>query len=117
MAISEPFQSSATIGTAEYFCAAASTTQGSGQSTDGVHQLFLDLSNLAAGDIFRVRAWDAVSSSGTARVIFEENVPGPVGTPLYVTPSLIQLHKWDFSLTKIAGTDRSISWSIRRLGA
>jgi hypothetical protein len=115
VAISEAFQSSATIGTAEYWLAAASTTQGSGQSTDGVHQLFLELNNLAAGDIFRVRAWDAISSSGTARVIFEENIAGPVGTPLYVTPSLIQLHKWDFILTKIAGTDRSIAWSIRKL--
>lgn len=115
MAISEAFQSSATITTTEYFCAAASTTQGSGQATDGVHQLFVELNNLAAGDIYRVRAWDAVSSGGTARVIFEENIAGPVGTPLYVTPSLIQMHKWDFSLTKIAGTDRSIAWSIRKL--
>lgn len=115
MAITEAFQSSATIGTAEYWLAAASTTQGSGQSVDGVHQLFLELNNLAAGDIFRIRAWDAVSSGGTARVIFEENIAGPVGTPLYVTPTLIQLHKWDFSLTKITGTDRSIAWSIRKI--
>lgn len=115
MAITEAFQSSATITTTEYFCAAASTTQGSGQALDGVHQLFLELNNLAAGDIYRVRAWDAISSGGTARVIFEENIVGPVGTPLYVTPSIIQMHKWDFSLTKIAGTDRSIAWSIRKI--
>lgn len=117
MAISEPFQSSATISNTEYFLAAASTTQGSGQASDGVIQLFLELNNLVAGDIFRVRAWDAVSSSGTVRVIFEENIAGPVGTPLYVVPSLILLHKWDFSLLRIAGSDRSIAWSIRKLGA
>ena len=116
MAIAEAFQSSATIGTSEYWCAAASTTQGSGQSTDKAVQLFLDLSALAAGDIFRVRAYDAVSSSGTSRVIFEENVPGPVGSPHYATPTLLLMHKWDFSLTKIAGTDRSIVWSIRTAG-
>jgi len=115
MAITEAFQSSATITTAEYWCAAASTTQGSGQSVDGVHQLFVELNNLAAGDIYRIRAWDAISSGGTARVIFEENIAGPVGTPLYVTPSLVQMHKWDFSLTKLSGTDRSIAWSIRKI--
>lgn len=115
MAITEAFQSSATITTTEYFLAAASTTQGSGQAVDGAHQLFLELNNLTAGDIYRIRAWDAISSAGTARVIFEENVAGPVGTPLYVTPTLIQLHKWDFSVTKIAGTDRSIAWSIRKI--
>jgi hypothetical protein len=115
MAISEAFQSSATIGVTEYFLAAASTTQGSGQADDGVYQLALELHNLVAGDIFRVRAWDAISSGGTARVIFEENVPGPVGTPLTVFPSLILLHKWDYSLTRIAGSDRSIAWSIRKV--
>jgi hypothetical protein len=55
MAITEAFQDSATIGTSEYFLAADSTTQGSGQSTDGVYQLFIDVNALAAGDLFRVR--------------------------------------------------------------
>ena len=117
MAISEPFQSSATISNTEYFLAAASTTQGSGQATDGVIQCMLELNNLVAGDIFRIRAYDAISSSGTARAIFEENIAGPVGTPNYVLPSLVLLHKWDFSLLRVAGSDRSIAWSIRRLGA
>jgi hypothetical protein len=115
MAITEAFQSSATIGTSEYWLAAASTTQGSGQSVDGAHQLFLELNNLAAGDVYRVKAWDAISSGGTARVIFEETIAGPVATPLYVTPTLIQMHKWDFSVVKVSGTDRSIAWSIRKI--
>jgi hypothetical protein len=116
VAISEAFQDFATISTAEYFLAADSTTQGSGQAADGVYQLWLELHNLAAGDVFRVRAYDAISSGGTARVVLEENIPGPVGTPNYVTPSLILLHKWDFSVTRLAGSDRSIAWSIRKLG-
>jgi len=113
VAIAESFQDSATISGTEYFLAADSTTQGSGQSTDAAVQLLLDLSALAAGDIYRVRAFDAVSSSGTSRAIFEENIAGPVGTAHYATPTLLLLHKWDFSVTKIAGTDRSIAWSIR----
>lgn len=115
MAISEAFQSSVSVGTTEYFCAAASTTQGSGQSTDGVYQLVLELNNLANGDEFRIRVWDAISSGGTARVMMEWTVAHAQSEPLYATPSLILLHKWDFSLTKLAGTDRSIAWSIRKV--
>ena len=115
MAISEPFQDSATITTTEYFLAADSTTQGSGQATDGVYQLWLELNNLANGDEYRLRVWDAISSGGTARIAQEWTISHLQSEPQYVTPSLILLHKWDFSLTKLAGTDRSIAWSIRKV--
>lgn len=114
MAISEAFQSSATIGSSEYFIAAASTTP-SYQTTDGVYQLYLELNNLADGDTFRLRAYEKISSGGTVGTVFEEYFGGAQATRLFVTPSLIFLHGWDFSLTKIAGTDRSIAWSIRQV--
>lgn len=113
MAIAESFQNSATIGVTEHFLAANSTTQGSGQSTDALVELFLELNNLAAGDEFRVRAYDAISSAGTARIIAEWVIGGAQSAPLWVTPTLVLLHKWDFSLAKLTGTDRSIAWSIR----
>jgi hypothetical protein len=116
MAISEPFQSSGSSWGSEYFLAAGSTTQGSGQSDDGVYQLFLDLSAVAAGDIYQIKCYDAISSGGTSRVIFIDNVTGPLDSPHYVTPSLILLHKWDFSVVCISGTNsRSIVWSIRKV--
>ena len=113
MAIAESFQSSATMTTVEYWLAAASTTQGAGQSTDAMVQLFLEVNNLANGDEYRVRAWDAISSAGTVRVIMEWTISHAQSEPLWATPALILLHKWDFSVTKLAGTDRSIAWSIR----
>lgn len=115
MAISEAFQSSATITTAEYWCAAASTTQGSGQATDGVYQALFELNNLAAGDEYRIRVWDAISSAGTVRIVEEWVISGAQSAPLWATPSLILLHKWDFSIAKLAGTDRTIAWSIRKV--
>jgi hypothetical protein len=42
-------------------------------------------------------------------------VAGAQADPLFVTPSLIFLHGWEFSLKKLAGTDRSIEWSIRQV--
>jgi len=113
MAIAESFQNSATIGTTEYFLAANSTTQGSGQTTDAMVQLFLDVSALANADEFRVRAWDAISSGGTVRIIMEWTIAHAQSEPIWASPALILLHKWDFSVTKLTGTDRSIAWSIR----
>jgi hypothetical protein len=114
MALSEAFQDSATVSTTEYFLASDGTVA-TYQSDDGVYQLFLDLSTLAAGDIFQVRCYERISSGGTSRVVWIDNVAGPLDSPMYATPTLILLHGWEFSLTKIAGTDRSIAWSIRRV--
>lgn len=114
MAISEAFQASVSVSTTEYFLASASTTK-TDQTADGVYQCFLDLSALAAGDVFRIRCYERVSSGGTARVVLEENVAGPLGSPHYVTPSLILIHGWEFSLTRLAGSDRTIVWSIRKV--
>jgi len=113
MAIAESFQNSATIGTTEFFLAANSTTQGSGQSTDMMVQLLLEMNNLANGDEYRVRLWESVSSAGTARITHEWTISHAQSEPNWLTPAAILMHKWDFSVTKLAGTDRSIAWSIR----
>lgn len=113
MAIAESFQNSTTVSTTEFFLAANSTTQGSGQGTDAMVQLFLELNNLANGDEYLVRVYDAISSGGTARIIMEWTIAHAQSEPVWASPALILLHKWDFSLTKLAGTDRSIAWSIR----
>lgn len=114
MAITEAFQSSATIGATEYFCASASTTK-TDQTTDGVYQAFFELNNLAAGDEYRIRVYERISSGGTARIVEEWVIAGAQSLPLWPTPSLLLLHGWEFSLQKLAGTDRSIAWSIRQV--
>ena len=113
MALAEDFQNNATIGTTEFFLAANSTTQGSGQAGDRMVQCFLDMNALANGDEYRVRAWDAISSAGTVRIIMEWTISHAQSEPIWASPALILLHKWDFSVTKLAGTDRNIIWSIR----
>jgi len=114
MAISEAFQNSGTITTTEHFLASNSTTK-TDQTDDGVYQCFLELSNLVAGDEYRIRVYERISSGGTARVVMEWVVAGAQSEPNWVTPSLILLHGWEFSLQKLAGTDRSIAWSIRKI--
>ena len=114
MAISEAFQASATIGATEFFLASNSITVAD-QTVDGIYQLLLELNALANGDEFRVRLYEAVSAAGTRRIVEEWVISGLQGTPNWFTPSFILLHKWEFSITKLLGTDRAIAWSIRKV--
>lgn len=84
-------------------------------TTDGIYQVFLELHNLAAGDVFEFRIYEKVLSSSTQRLVYAATFAGAQGEPVFVTPSLILLHGWDMSLNKISGTDRSINWSIRSI--
>lgn len=112
MAITEYTSDSASIGSSEYFLASDSTTA-TPQTTDGVYQLWLDLSALVKGDVFIIRGSEKVGSGGTRRVFFTDRVANAQGDPHWVSPSFILLHGWEFSVQKAAGSDETIAWSIR----
>ena len=82
-------------------------------TTAAVIQVLLDLSNLAAGDVFRFRVYEKVKSASTQRVVFSAFFSGVQGNPNFASPSLMLLNGWDATLIKISGTDRTIDWSIR----
>lgn len=114
MAISEAYSGSETVGTTEH--SLSTDTSGPDVDTnDGVYQCFLDLSALAAGDHFRFRVYEKVLSGSTQRLVMSANFVGAQGGPVWPSPSLILLHGWDMTLQKIAGTDRNIDWSIRKV--
>ena len=114
MAISEYKTGTATISTTEYSLVG---TAGAlvNDATDGVFQVFIDLVNLAAGDEYEIIFKERATSGGTQRVIFRATAAGAQGSPIWVSPSLVLMHGWDVTMDKIAGTDRSISWSIRQV--
>jgi len=112
MAISEAFNGSASIGTTEYDLPSASTTV-SAQTTDGIYQLFLDLNALTSTEEYRLRIYEKVQSSSTQRIVQEVIFSGAQAEPVYVTPALLFLHGWTFTVKKNFGTDRTINWSIR----
>lgn len=114
MAISEAFSGSETVGTTEH----SLTTDTAGpdvETSDGVFQCFLDLSALAAGDVFVFKVYEKVLSSSTQRLAYSVTFSGAQGAPVWISPSLILLHGWDMTLDKVAGTDRNIDWSIRKV--
>lgn len=114
MAIAEYKTGSATISTTEYSIVTPGTTLASDQ-TDGVFQVFIDFSALLSGDEYEVAVKEKATSGGTQKVIFKATIAGLQGSPIWVSPSLILMHGWDVTIDKIAGTDRSISWSIRQV--
>jgi len=114
MAISEAYTSSATISTTEYSLPNNSTTLAA-ITTDGVYQVFLDLAALTTTEEYLIQVKEKVTSGGTQRVVYSATVVGLQSAPAWVSPSLILMNGWDVTVKKVAGTDRSIGWSIRQV--
>lgn len=102
---------SATIGTTEYFLASDSTTA-TYQTTDCVLQAWVDLANMAAGDQYTVKLYEKINGS-SARLIDSWVFTGSQSKPGFPIPTVIVGEGWEVSVTKNAGTDRSIGWSLR----
>lgn len=114
MAVTEAFAGSETVGTTEH----SLTTDTGGpdvETSDGVFQLWLDLNALASGDEYQIRLYEKVQSGDTQRIAEEWIATYAQSKPIFVSPSFILLHGWDFTLKKLAGTDRTITWSIRKV--
>lgn len=113
MAISEYKTGTATISTTEYSLVTPGTTLAN-DTTDGVYQVFIDTANMASGDEYHIDIAEKVTSGGSKRTIYSSVLEGAQGTP-FITPTLILMHGWDVTVQKLAGTDRSFSWSIRQV--
>lgn len=115
MPITTAYTNTATISSAETSLVSANTTLPTITAEPGIYQVALDLSALAATDTYELRIYDAAAAAGTKRIAMRRRITGALDEPIYITPSLLLMHGWDVSLTKIAGTDRSVSWSIRKV--
>lgn len=115
MAISEAFAGTAAIGTTEYSAPnAANYDINTPITTDGVYQVFLDVSDMVAGDQLQIRVYEKVRSGDTQRVVYESILSG-AQADIWVSPSLILLHGWDVTLDTLAGTSITVNWSIRQV--
>ena len=105
---------SASIGTTEYSLPSDSTTRVA-QTDDCILQVFLDLSALAAGDEFAVKIYEKYAAAGTQRLLDTWALVGAQSKPMWASPSLVVGEGWDVTVQKIAGTDRTIYWSLRKV--
>lgn len=113
MAISEAFTGTKAVDTTEW----SLTTDTAGpdaDTTDGVFQLFLDVSDMVAGDILQIRLYEKTRSGDTQRLVEEWVLSGAQAAPGWVSDSFILLHGWDFTLDALAGTI-TVLWSIRKV--
>lgn len=106
-------QDSASIGSTQYYLAANSTLA-SWQTADVILQVYLDFGALAAGDQFLIKIFEKVDGSNP-EIIYSATVDGTQST-MWVSPSFILGTGWDVSITKIAGTDRTIYWTLAKIG-
>lgn len=113
MAISELYTGTEAVSTTEW----SVTTDTAGPDadvTDGVFQIFLDVSDMVAGDELQIRVYEKVRSGDTQRIVYQETLLGVQSQPIWVSPSLILLHGWDATLKAIAGTI-TVNWSVRQV--
>jgi len=113
VAITEAFAGTEAISTTEW----SLTTDTAGpdvDTTDGVFQTFLDVSDMIAGDELQIRVYEKVQAADTQRIVYQSNLIGPQSPPIFVLPSLVLMHGWDVTLDAIAGTI-TVTWSIRKV--
>ena len=113
MAITEAFAGSEAVSTTEW----SLTTDTAGpdvETSDGVFQLWLDVSDMVAADELQIRGYEKVQAADTQRIFFQATLFGVQSEPIFVSPSFILLNGWDFTLDAIAGTI-TVTWSIRKV--
>jgi hypothetical protein len=102
----------ATIGTTAYYLASDSTSA-TYQTQTCLLQVFVDLANMAAGDQYRIKILRKVNTSSARTVweaVFTGAQPGPCVTPAIAVGGTSGA--WEIEVQRLAGTDRSIGWSI-----
>ena len=113
MAISELITGTEAVGVTEWSLATdTSYDTADAQTTDGVFQIWLDLSDMIAGDQLQIRIYEKVRSGDTQRIVYQAILTGAQSEPIWVSPSLIMLHGWDATCDALAGTI-TVNWSIR----
>jgi hypothetical protein len=112
VAIAEAYSGTETVTNDEWDLPTDTTTLGA-VTVDGVYQCWLELNNIAKGDVFEFKVYEKVLSGSTQRAVYTVRFAQGQSEPVWVSPSLILLHGWTMTLNKISGTDRAISWSIR----
>src|SRR5262245_11268327 len=101
---------SATIGTSEYYLASDSTTKTS-QTDDCILQAWIDFGAMQSGDQYEIKFYEKINT--VERSVGLGVLSGAQASP-FVTPSFIVGEGWEISVKKLAGTDRSIGWSLRK---
>lgn len=106
-------EGTATISTTPFSLPNNSTTL-TPQTDDCMLQIWVDVSAMTTTEQYQIEVLEKVKASGTQQTVATASLTG-VQTSCFVFPTLVVGNGWDVQVTKLAGTDRSISWSLRKL--
>lgn len=113
MAVTQVISGTEAIGTTEWSLATdTSYDTADAQTTAGLYQLVLDLSDMIAGDQLQIRLYEKVRSGDTQRVVEQWILTGAQSQPIWISPAVMLIHGWDWTLDALAGTI-TVNWSIR----
>ena len=101
-----------TVSTTEISLTNGNTTIAT-QTTDAVISVWIDATAMAAGDQYEIALRERASTSGTVRRMVLGTLTGTQGSPIWISSPYQVGNAWDVTIVKIAGTDRSFSWSVR----
>jgi hypothetical protein len=108
------YSGSNTISTTEFSLTLNSTSGVPAAKTDkGTMSLTLDVSAVVAGDKFEVKLYDKCRSADTQRQSSKWIIQDAQSEPVWMTPPLMIGEGWDFTIKRLAGTDRVITSSVR----
>jgi hypothetical protein len=98
----------------EFSLTNASTTVAA-QTTAGIYSVALDLNALALGDTYELRLYEKARAADTQRALLLETFNDAQGVDgaIMVSPSFQLGAGWDFTLKRTAGSDHTITWSVR----
>ena len=107
-------EASATISTSEFSLPGNTSVGVPTVQTDTCQmQPFVYVAAMAAGDEFLVQLYEKVTSGGAQIVLDSWRLVFPQDR--IVLPAVILHNGWDLTIKKIAGTDRSVQWSLRKV--
>ncbi len=117
MAVQTSFYSNTvTVGGTEVSVTAGGTTI-QAQTAAGAFALVVDVNALAAGDEYEIAYYEKTIFGGTQRRVVLANLVGAQANPIWTSDHIQLGVGWDFAIKKIAGTDRSLSWTVRAIQA
>lgn len=91
------------------------TTSASADGTDGVYQLWVDdQGNMTKTEEYEIRILEKVHNGGTQKQVFKATLKG-VQSEVFVTPTLMLGNGFDFTIKKLAGTDRAFDARVSRI--
>lgn len=115
MAITQVFSGSVNANASEFDLPSGSFTLSS-QTADGIYQLFIDFSFITDSQSYRLRTYEKILSSSNQRVVHEVIISGVQTAPVYVTPALLLMNGWTYTIQQLTGASfPGIDYSIRQV--